>query len=417
MNFSLHLSPDTFSALKSRPFRIFLSGQAVALTGLWMQKLANSWLVYRVTSSAFKLGIIELAANAPIFVIGLFAGTWLDKHDIRKTMITTQILIMIHAAVMGALVLTNSFQFWHILLLSFYLGVVNAVDLPARQSSIMLMVEDKSQLKSALSVHSMVFNMSRLVGPSIAGFVIAYVGEGLCFVITAVCYIPVIIALYMIRFRERKVIKEKKNSLQETAEGLKYAANTFQLRTILLFLSVFSTFSYGYIVLFPIFAKDILHGGSQLLGFLLGGIGFGAIFGAFSLASFVKIQKLPVAIAFASLIHIIFISFFAVSPFAALSVALSIPAGFGLVSTFVASNTLLQITAAEDKRARVISLYTICLIGLGPIGAFIAGAMADFVGARQAMLICALIMAGANAFLWYRMKALNSILKPLFKNF
>lgn len=416
MNFSLHLSPDTFSALKSRPFRVFLSGQAVALTGLWMQKLANSWLVYRVTSSALKLGFIELAANAPIFVIGLFAGTWLDKHDIRKTMITTQILIMIHAAVMGALVLTNSFQFWHILVLSFYLGVVNAVDLPARQSSIILMVEDKSQLKSALSVHSMVFNISRLVGPSIAGFVIAYIGEGLCFVITAVCYIPVIIALYMIRFRERKVIKEKKNSLQETAEGLKYVAKTFHLRTILLFLSVFSTFSYGYIVLFPIFAKDILHGGSQLLGFLLGGVGFGAIFGAFSLASFVKIQKLPAAIAFASLIHIIFISFFAVSPFAALSVALSIPAGFGLVSTFVASNTLLQITAAEDKRSRVISLYTICLIGLGPIGAFIAGAMANVMGARQAMLICALIMAGANAFLWCRMKALNSVLKPVFKD-
>lgn len=417
MNFSLHLNPDTFSALRSRNFKIFLAGQAVALTGLWMQRLANSWLVYRVTSSAFKLGLIELMANAPIFVLGLIAGAWLDKHDIRKTMIATQTLTMLHAVVMAIIVLSGSAQFWNILILSFYLGLVNAVDLPARQSSIMLMVENKAQLKSALALHSMVFNLSRLIGPSLAGFIIAFTGEGLCFVITAVCYIPVIMALYIIRFRERIIVKSKKNNLSETVDGIKYVAGTFQLRTLLLFLSIFATFSYSYIVLFPIFAKDILGGGSQLLGFLLGGIGFGAIFGAFSLASFVKIQNLPKTIAIASLIHVIFISLFAISPSPLLSVLLAIPAGFGLVATFVASNTLLQISADEDKRGRVISLYTICVVGLGPIGAFIAGTLAEWTNAPKTMLIAAFVMLVANIFLWLKMKKLNASLEPVLKDY
>lgn len=412
----MHLNPDTFSALRSRNFRIFLAGQGAALTGLWMQRLANSWLVYRLTSSAFKLGLIELMANAPIFIIGLLAGAWLDKHDIRKTMITTQSLILVHAAVMGILVLSGAVQFWHILIMSFYLGVVNAVDLPARQSSIVLMVQDKSQLKSALALHSMIFNMSRLVGPSIAGFIIHYIGEGLCFVLTAFCYAPVILALVIIRFRERTVVKEKKNSFIETFEGMKYVSQTFQLRTVLLFLSVFATFSYSYIVLFPIFARDLLQGGSQLLGFLLGGIGFGAIFGAFFLASFVKVTNLPKAIATASTIHIIFISLFAISPSPVLSVILAIPAGFGLVATFVSTNTLLQIIADEDKRSRVISIYTICVVGLGPIGAFIAGSLAEGMGARATMLVCAFVMVSANIFLWLRIKALNEKLYPILKD-
>lgn len=416
MSFSLHLNPDTFSALRSRNFRIFLAGQGAALTGLWMQRLANTWLVYRLTSSAFKLGLIELMANAPIFIVGLLAGAWLDKHDIRKTMITTQALILVHAAVMGFLVLSGTVQFWHILIMSFYLGIVNAVDLPARQSSIVLMVQDKSQLKSALALHSMIFNMSRLVGPSIAGFIIHYIGEGLCFALTAFCYIPVIMALIIIRFRERTIIKERKSSFVETFEGMKYVSQTFQLRTVLLFLSVFATFSYSYIVLFPIFARDLLQGGSQLLGFLLGGIGFGAIFGAFFLASFVKVTNLPKAIAIASTIHIIFISLFAISPSPVLSVILAVPAGFGLVATFVSTNTLLQIIADEDKRSRVISLYTICVVGLGPIGAFISGSLAEVVGARPTMLICAFVMVLANVFLWIRMKALNEKLYPILKD-
>lgn len=381
-----------------------------------MQRLANSWLVYRLTSSAFKLGLIELIANAPIFIIGLLAGAWLDKHDIRKTMITTQSLILGHALVMGFLVLTGTVQFWHILIMSFYLGMVNAVDLPARQSSIVLMVQDKSQLKSALALHSVIFNMSRLVGPSIAGFIIHYIGEGLCFALTAFCYIPVIIALGIIRFRDRPIVKQKKNSLIETFEGIKYVSQTFQLKIILIFLSVFASFSYSYIVLFPIFARDLLHGGSQLLGFLLGGIGFGAIFGAFFLASFVKLSNLPKAIAVASTIHIIFISLFAISPSSILSVILAIPAGFGLVATFVSTNTLLQIIAEEDKRSRVISLYTICVVGLGPIGGFIAGSVAEGVGARASMLLCALIMALSSVFLWSRMKTLNKELDPILKD-
>lgn len=416
MQFSLHLNPDTFSALRSKSFRIFLAGQAAALTGLWMQRLANSWLVYRVTSSAFKLGSIELCANVPIFFVGLLAGAWLDKHDIRKTMIATQTLIMLHAAIMAFLVLSGVVVFWHVFLLSFYLGLVNAVDLPARQSSIMLMVEDKFQLKSALALHSVVFNLSRLIGPSIAGLLIGVMGEGFCFALTAVCYLPVIFALTVIRFRDRKISKEKKNKFAEIIEGIKYVGKTFYLRIILTFLCIFATFSYSYMVLFPIFAKDILIGGSKLLGFFLGGIGFGAIFGAFSLASFIKVQRLPRIIAVASLLHVIFIALFAVSPSKILSLLLTIPVGFGLVVPFVASNTLLQILADEDKRSRVISLYTICVVGVGPIGAFVAGIFAEAIGARNTMLIFAFIMLMANIFLWSRMDHLEKTVAGILKN-
>lgn len=411
MGFSF--DPDTFSALRSRSFRIFIAGQSVSLMGLWMQKMALSWLVYRVTGSAFRLGLIELLSQAPIILVGLFAGAWLDRHDIRMTLITTQTLALIHAAVMAALLITDSVNFWWILTMSLYFGLVNSVGLPARQSSIMLMVETKRQLKSAIAINSMIFNLSRLIGPSIAGFIIFYTGEAACFVINACAYLAVIYALYIIKFNERRVTAKKQNPLKATTEGLKYVAEYFPLRIIVISFIFYSTFSYSYAVLFPIFAKDILEGGSRLLGFLMAGVGLGAFFGGFAVASVIKMRQLPLSIGITSLAYITFYTIFALSKDMSLSILLTVPMGIGMAATFTAVNTLMQSVAAEDKRSRVISIYTICNVGFGPVGAFLAGLMAEHSGAEAAALVCALIMLTGSLILWIFMRKINKALFPV----
>ena len=409
--------PNTFSALKSREFKIYLAGQSAAMTGVWVQKLASSWLVYRLTQSPLKLGIIELLANAPIFIVGLLAGAYLEQHDKRKTLMFTQFLTMMHALIMAVLVLTNTINYYLIMLLSLFLGIVSAIDMPARQSSILLMVENRKNLKSALALQSMTFNLSRLIGPSIAGFIVFYAGEGFCFLLTAVLYIPVLYALYIIKFKEIPQDNKKHNMVKDVIDGIKYVKNFYTLKTMFIFLGIFGLFSYSYTVMFPIFAKDILHGDSKLLGFLMGFFGFGAIIGAFSVASLVKLEEMPIPVVKVSLLYSISLALFAVSPYPALSMALAIPAGLGLVATFIASNTLFQTISSVEMRSRVISIYTIVNLGFGPIGCFFAGSMTEKIPVQATMLIWCSIMLIASIFLLINMKKVNKEIKPIINNF
>lgn len=412
----LKLDPNTFSALKSRNFKIYLAGQSAAMTGVWVQKLANSWLVYSLTNSPLKLGIIEVLANAPIFIVGLFAGAYLDKHDKRKTMLTTQFLTMLHAFVMAILVLTNHINFYIIMVLSFYLGIVSAIDLPARQSSILLMVENRKDLKSALSLQSMTFNLSRLIGPSLAGFIVYYAGEGLCFLITAILYIPVLFSVYIIKLKEMPQENMKKqNMVKDVIDGLKYVKYFYSLKTMFIFLSIFGLCSYTYTIMFPIYAKDILQGDSKLLGFIMGFFGFGAIFGAFSVASLMKLESMPKPIIIVSFLYSICLSIFAISTIPALSLFIVIPAGLGLVATFIASNTLFQTISSTEMRSRVISIYTIVNIGLGPIGCLLAGILTEYIIPQAALLLWCFIMFSASIFLLKNMKRINKELQPIIK--
>ena len=410
------LDPNTFSALKSRNFTLFLAGQSAAMTGVWVQKLANSWLVYRLTESPLKLGLIELLANAPIFIVGLLAGAYLEQHDKRKTLMVTQFLTMLHAVIMAILVLTNTVNYYLILILSLYLGIVSAIDMPARQSSILLMVESRKTLKSALSLQSMTFNLSRLVGPSIAGFIVYYAGEGLCFLLTAVLYLPVLYVLYTIRFNEMPHDKKKHNMINDVAEGLKYVKNFYSLKTLFIFLAIFGLFSYSYTVMFPIFAKDILHGNSRLLGLLMGLFGFGAIIGAFSVASIMRLEAMPKPIVKVSVLYALSLAVFAISPFPALSMLVVIPAGLGLVATFIATNTIFQTISSVEMRSRVISLYTIVNLGLGPIGCFFAGTVTEHIPPQATMLIWSLIMMLASLYLFINMKKVNKEIRPIIKD-
>ena len=414
----LRFDPNTFSALKSREFKIYLAGQSAAMTGVWVQKLASAWLVYRLTQSPLKLGLIELLANAPIFIIGLLAGAYLEKHDKRNTLMFTQFLTMVHALIMAVLVLTNTINYYMIMGLSLYLGIVSAIDMPARQSSILLMVENRKDLKSALALQSMTFNLSRLIGPSIAGFIVYYAGEGFCFLLTALLYMPVLYALYIIKFKEMKYDNhEKQNMVKDVTDGFKYIKNFYSLRTMFIFLGIFGLFSYSYTVMFPIFARDILQGDSKLLGFLMGLFGFGAIMGAFSVASLVKLEEMPKPVVKVSLLYSISLALFAISPFPGLSMLLVIPAGLGLVATFIASNTLFQTISSIEMRSRVISIYTIVNLGFGPIGCFLAGSITEHITPQATLLSWCFIMMMASLFLLINMKKVNKEIKPIINNF
>lgn len=408
----------TFDALKSRNFSVYMAGQSVALTGMWVQKLATSWLVYRITESPFLLGLVELLSNVPIFIVGLIAGAWLEKHDIRKLIITTQVLTLIHALVMALLLITNTMQLWHVLFLSFYLGVVFAIDMPARQASLILMVNKNSDLKSAIALHSVVFNLSRLIGPTIAGFIIHIAGEALCFAITAVSYIPVIAALLVIKFRPRdNKVSKKQSIVQDIIDVVKYSKNVYYMRSMFAFFIVVGFFSYSYSVMLPIYAKDVLHGNSQVLGFLQGFYGLGAMVGAFVVATFITMRRLSHTIFTLVLLHSISMIIFALSTNFYFSLIMMVPAGFGLVSSLIATNIYLQSAARSDMRGRVASLYSIGTYGLGPLGAFLAGIMTEHFAPHITVIVwCSIMIISAIVF-GFRLKRVNKELEPVWQEF
>ncbi len=408
----------TFDALKSKNFSIYMAGQSVALTGMWVQKLATSWLVYRTTESAFLLGLVELLSNAPIFIVGLVAGAWLEKHDIRRLIIDTQILTLLHALIMALLIFTDTIQMWHILFLSFYLGVVFAVDMPARQASLILMVNKNSDLKSAIALHSVIFNLSRLIGPTVAGFIIFITDEAICFAITAVSYIPVIAALFIIKFRAREnKVAKKQSIIQDIVEVVKYSKNVYYMRVMFAFFIVVGFFSYSYSVMLPIYAKDVLHGSSQLLGFLQGFFGLGAMTGAFAVAAFITMRKLPNAIFTLVLLHSICMIIFGLSTNHYFSLVMMVPAGFGLISSLIATNIYLQSAVRSDMRGRVASLYSIGIYGLGPLGAFFAGIMTERFSPQITVVVwCSIMIISAIVF-GFRLKRVNKELEPVWQEF
>ena len=408
----------TFDALKSKNFSIYMAGQSVALTGMWVQKLAASWLVYRTTESAFLLGLVELLSNAPIFIVGLVAGAWLEKHDIRRLIIATQILTLLHALIMALLIFTDTIQMWHILFLSFYLGVVFAVDMPARQASLILMVNKNSDLKSAIALHSVIFNLSRLIGPTAAGFIIFITDEAICFAITAVSYIPVIAALFIIKFRAREnKVAKKQSIIQDIVEVVKYSKNVYYMRVMFAFFRVVGFFSYSYSVILPIYAKEVLHGSSQILGFLQGFFGLGAMTGAFAVAAFITMRKLPNAIFTLVLLHSICMIIFGLSTNHYFSLVMMVPAGFGLISSLIATNIYLQSAVRSDMRGRAASLYSIGIYGLGPLGAFFAGIMTEHFSPQITVVVwCSIMIISAIVF-GFRLKRVNKELEPVWQEF
>ena len=283
---------NTFLILDNKNYFLFFTGQGVSLIGTWMQRIAMSWLVYRLTNSAFLLGIVGFTSQLPTFLIAPFAGVLADRLNRRRVLLVTQTLSMIQAFALAFLVITDTVNIWHIVILGTLLGIINAFDTPVRQSFVIDIVERKEDLRSAIVLNSSLVNGARLLGPSIAGLLISFVCEGICFFINGASYIAVIIALFAMNITPKTIQHKQQNIWLDFREGSSYTFHSVPIRSILLLLALVSLMGMPYTVLMPIFATDVLHGGAHTLGFLMASSGIGALIGAFFLASMVNIDEL-----------------------------------------------------------------------------------------------------------------------------
>lgn len=369
----------TLRALRHRNFQLFFGGQLISLTGTWMQSIAQAWLVYRLTNSSLLLGAVGFASQIPVFLTAPFGGIAADRSNRQRLVIATQAASMFLAAILAWLTLSHRVQVWHIFVLASLLGVVNAFDIPGRQSFLVDMV-GKEDLMNAIALNSSMFNGARVIGPAIAGILVAKIGEGWCFAANAISYVAVIIGLLMMRVR--CVPRSRSSSpLADIVEGFRWVNGTKIIRALLLLLGLISLVGMPYTVLMPVFADKILHGGARGLGILMGATGVGALFGALTLASKTGVKGLGRWVAMSCGGFGISLLLFSSSRYFWLSAVLLFPAGYSMMLQMACSNTLIQTMVPDQLRGRVMALYSMMFMGMAPFGALFGGAMADRVGA------------------------------------
>jgi len=384
--------PATLRSLKHRNFQLFFSGQLISLIGTWMQSIAQSWLVYRLTGSSLLLGSVGFASQLPVFLIAPLGGIVADRHNRHRVVIATQIASMILAAILAALTLTGAVKIWHIFVLAGLLGIVNSFDIPARQSFLVDMV-GKEDLMNAIALNSSMFNGARIIGPAIAGILVAKIGEGWCFFANAVSYIAVIIGLLMMRVQPRANAATG-SPLTHIVEGFRFARRTAPIRALLLLLGLVSLVAMPYTVLMPVFADKILHGGARGLGILMGATGIGALLGALTLATRSGVSGLGRWVALSCAGAGVGLVLFSLSRNFLLSTALLLPVGFCIMLQMSSSNTLIQVMVPDHLRGRIMAMYTMMFMGMAPFGSLFAGALAEHLGAPLTVRIGALACIG-----------------------
>lgn len=403
-----------FGALRHRNYRIFFIGQSISLIGTWMQQIAMSWLVYRMTDSVFLLGIVGFSSQIPTFLLAPFAGVIADRHHRWQLLLVTQGAAMVQAFVLAFLVLTHQVTVTHIIVLSFIMGVINAFDLPVRQAFTIEMVKGHADLSNAIALNSTMVNMARLVGPSIGGVMIAAVGEGMCFLINAVSFVAVIGSLLMMRVPKRVLPDRKVPILKELQEGFSYAFDFMPIRAILMLLSVVSMIAGGSQVLMPVFARDIFHGGSEVLGLLMACTGLGALGGAIYLASRKTVLGLgKVLIAACGMFGAGMIGFALAHSIPWALPFLVISSG-GMIVQMASSNVLLQTIADEDKRGRVMSFYAMAFMGLSPFGSLMAGSIAHHYGAEVVFIAGGIVLLLSGAVFAAYLPKIRKHLRPVY---
>ena len=377
----------TFRSLQYRNYRLFFAGQSISLIGTWIQRIAMPWLVYDLTKSVFLLGLVGFVGQVPTFLLSPFAGVLTDRWNRYHIMIATQILAMAQAIVLTWLVFNKSIEVWHIILLSGFLGCINAFDIPARQSFVIKMVDKKEDLGNAIALNSSMVNGARLLGPSLAGILIATTGEGICFLLNALSYVFVIWSLLLMKIEpyEKKIIT--KSVVKEFKEGFSYTFGSIPIKYIILLLALVSLMGMPYTVLMPVFAKEILHGGSHTFGFLMGASGLGALTGALYLASRKNISGLDKLIPLAASAFGTGLIMFSFSRSFALSLVLLVMVGLGMMLQMASSNTMLQTIVDDKQRGRVMSFYTMAFMGTAPFGSLLAGSVAKVIGIPNTILI------------------------------
>lgn len=373
-----------FKVFRHRNYRLFFSGQLVSLMGTWMQSVAQGWLVYSLTHSPFLLGLTSFCAQVTVFFVAPFGGVIADRVDRRRMLIWTQSLSMAQAVLLAVLALTHTVRVWEIIALAFGLGFINAFDIPSRQAMTLDMV-GRGDLRHAIALNSMMFNLARVVGPSLAGVLIAIVGEGICFAFNALSFGAVLTSLILMRIPQRPP-RVNAHALREIADGYHYSFGEPRIRSALVLVAVSSCFGAAYLSLLPAFARDLLHGDATSYGTLMTSVGIGALIGAYALSR-VHERWLTLAPIAASACFGLGLIAFSHSHTLWLSVALILPTAFSLMMLGGTTNTIIQLTAAEHMRGRVISHYTQSFLGMMPWGSLMLGALASRLGVGTAVTV------------------------------
>jgi MFS family permease len=369
-----------FRSLKHRNFRLFMGGQIISLVGTWMQTIAEAWLIYRLTGSSVLLGLLGFVSQIPIFLLSPIGGLAADRWPRRRVVITTQVASMLLAFTLAALTLTKRINVWEIIVLATLLGVVNAFDVPARQSFLIEMA-GREDLLNAIALNSSMFNGARLAGPAIAGLLVARIGEGWCFFVNGVSYFAVLAGLFMMRIEKSQVAHDGSSPIEKLREGFRFVRHAAPVRTLLLLLGVVSFMGLPFSVLIPIFADRILHGGASTYGWLMGAVGLGAMFGALALAMRQELRGLGNIVSYSAIGLGVSLTLFGASRWYFVSLAALALAGFTMMMQFTSTNTLIQAMVPDQLRGRVMSLYSMMFLGMSPLGSLLAGAIADRVGA------------------------------------
>jgi len=400
-------------ALRHRNYRLFFGGQSLSLIGTWMTQVASSWLVYRLTNSALLLGMVSFSGQIPALLLTPFAGVWVDRWDRRTVLKVTQVLAMLESLALAVMVFSGHENIWYILALTMFQGAVNAFDIPARQTFVVEMIEDRADLPNAIALNSSMMNGARLVGPSIAGAIIAVAGEGYCFLIDGISYIAVIASLMLMVTKpgEEKIHENLFSSLKA---GWQYVIGYDPIRSILALIAFISLVGLPYTVLLPVFASEILHGGPNTFGLLTGATGLGAFISAILLAMRKSIVGLGKRMAITSLTFGAALIAFAFSQIFWLSMVLMLLVGFSMMQVIASGNTILQTIVDEDKRGRVMSFYTLAFIGAAPIGSLLAGALANQIGAVPTVIVCGLLCIIASLWFFGRLENIRKIVRPLY---
>lgn len=391
-------SSGPLRVFRHRNYRLFFGGQAISLPGTWMQSMAQSWLVYRLSESSFVLGALGFAAQLPLFALSVFGGALADSHDRRAILVGTQVASMLLALTAAALTMTDLVQVWHVFVLATALGMVNAFDVPTRQSFVMDMV-GREDLPTAIGLNSSMFNAARVIGPTLAGLMVAAAGEGWCFLLNGVSFVPVIAGLLMMRLPAHVPPPPGPSTLQRIREGLGFAVRHEGIRTTLLLVGATSLIAVNYSVLMPVVADKVLGGNARTLGLLLGAAGAGALLGALCLASRRDSKGLFRWTLYAAMGLGASLTAFALCRSVWTALLALVPVGMGMVVLMASANTLLQIMSPDAYRGRVMALFSMMFLGMGPFGSLLGGAMAQALGPSTTLLLSGIMCLG-NA-LWF----------------
>ena len=403
-----------FRSLRYRNFRLFFGGQSVSLIGTWMQRISMPWLVFHLTGSAFWLGLIGFTSQIPILLISPLAGVLVDRWNRYNILIATQILAAVQALFLAILFFSGSIKVWQIFILSMFLGIINAFDMPARQALLTGMVKKKDDLGNAIALNSSMVNGARLIGPSLAGMLIAFSGEGLCFLFNSISYFFVIVALLLMKGPSIKRMDLNKGILEGLKNGASYVFNFRPIKYIILLLALMSLMGMPYSILMPVFVKNVLHGGAYTFGFLMGASGMGALVGAIYLASKRNAFGLEKIIPLSSAIFGLGIIILSFSKSVSLSFILMFITGIGMMMQLASSNTILQTIVDDDKRGRVMSIYTMAFLGTVPFGSLLAGSLASSIGTPNTLMICGIAcVIGAAAFAC-KLADIKRMMRPIY---